>query len=128
MAREQDPIRRKAASTAANFVIEGIVKIDFFDALFRQAINTPCKYCGTILTLNNMNVDHIEPLGSRTTRRQRLPDRPENLQVICRGCNQEKGDLSDEKYRKLLGFLSEDIELYEYVTRKLRQSALTFKR
>ena len=60
--------------------------------LMRRQDNT-CVYCGYRRRATSMDIDHIVPAvkgGSNDT---------SNLQVICRPCNQRKGDQTDEEFR-----------------------------
>ena len=45
-----------------------------------------CAYCGKSIKYENMQVDHIVPMnkGGKTV--------SDNLQILCRFCNGEKGD------------------------------------
>ena len=60
--------------------------------LMRQQNNT-CVYCGTRRTARTLDIDHMIPAvrgGSNS---------PNNLQVICRPCNQRKGMQTDQEFR-----------------------------
>ncbi len=60
--------------------------------LMRRQGNT-CVYCGYRRRAASLDIDHIVPVvkgGSNDTG---------NLQVICRPCNQRKGDQTDEEFR-----------------------------
>jgi 5-methylcytosine-specific restriction endonuclease McrA len=50
-----------------------------------------CEYCGKTTTRDDddplrMTIDHVVPVS------QGGDDRPENLRLACRRCNEEKGD------------------------------------
>jgi 5-methylcytosine-specific restriction endonuclease McrA len=104
--------------------------------LIRDAIGTTCRYCQGILTLENLTIDHIEPYRSSELRRnkaenkehRRFMDRRENLQVICRKCNQIKLDLDHDQYSSLLAFLSGDEQMKDSVIRRLVMSRAPFRR
>ena len=60
--------------------------------LMRRQNNT-CVYCGYRRRAASLDIDHIVPVvkgGSNDTG---------NLQVICRPCNQRKGDQTDQEFR-----------------------------
>ena len=60
--------------------------------LMRRQNNT-CVYCGYRRRAASLDIDHITPAvkgGSNDI---------SNLQVICRPCNQRKGDQTDEEFR-----------------------------
>ena len=129
-AKDNNPIRKKAFTMSSFITFGGKGKLDYFEGFLKQQINTPCGYCDTLLTLENVSLDHIEPFASTQARKnpaiKRQLDRKENLQIICRTCNQTKGTLSHPKYIKLLNFLQSDPEIYNYVMKKLKQSKIMF--
>ena len=60
--------------------------------LMRQQDNT-CVYCGYRRTAASLDIDHIIPVVRRGSNNE------DNLQVICRPCNQRKGLQTDEDFR-----------------------------
>ena len=128
-----DPIIKKAITLSATIVF-GKGKKEFFVNLVKNSLGKHCIYCGTMLLLENMSLDHIIPFGKSSLRMNPLVrkqlDKAENFQIICKKCNYMKGELPDEKYKKLLNFLETDLILKEYIIRKLGQSAVMwgFKR
>ena len=61
--------------------------------LMRRQDNT-CVYCSHRRIARSLDIDHMIPVvdgGSND---------PSNLQVICRPCNQRKGDQTDEEFRE----------------------------
>ena len=125
-ARAKDPIRKKAFTMSSFITFGGKGKLEFFDALLRSKLNTPCRYCGSLLTVDNVSIDHIEPFVTTAARKNPLIkkrlDRSDNLQIICRGCNQMKGNLSHDNFVKLLDFLDKNPGISVYVRKKLSQS------
>lgn len=103
------PIERKAWSMGAN-VLGGPGKRTKMEALLRAALGTPCLYCRTVLTLENVGLDHMTPIGQdlRTNKAEnvdarRVADAWDNLQLICRSCNAVKGDMTHLEFIELLG-------------------------
>lgn len=129
-ARAKDPIRKKAFTMSSFITFGGRGKLDYFDTLLRSKLGTGCSYCGTMLTLENVSLDHIEPFTTSAARKNLLikkqMDRVSNLQIICRSCNQQKGNLSHDKFVKLNKFLDTDPEISAYVRKKLMQSTVMF--
>lgn len=109
-------------------------KLEHFDKWLRDILDTPCKYCKQILTLENVSIDHIEPFGDSKARKnlliKRQMDRIENLQIICRACNAMKGELNDKQFSLLVNFMETNPKIGEYLKKKLGQSQImwTFKR
>ena len=60
--------------------------------LMRRQDNT-CVYCGYRRTAASMDIDHIIPVVRGGSNNE------DNLQVICRPCNQRKGLQTDEEFR-----------------------------
>lgn len=54
-----------------------------------------CAYCNKQVSGKRLHVDHKQPWsrGGKTAY--------ENLQVTCWQCNKEKGDMTDDEYRRL---------------------------
>ena len=51
-----------------------------------------CAYCEELLPFREMEVDHKIPVADGGG------DEFDNLQVTCRSCNEDKGDLTDDEY------------------------------
>ena len=102
--------------------------------LVESAIGKPCPYCGVLLSIQTVSMDHKEPYGATVFRRfkaaheatRRELDRLENLHIVCRQCNSLKGALNDAQFKKLLEFLSEDLVMKEIVLMRLRRAAVVF--
>lgn len=125
-ARAKDPIRKKAFTMSSFITFGGQGKLDYFDQLLRSKLNTPCRYCGDMLTLENVSLDHIAPFTTTAARKnpaiKRQLDKIQNLQIICRKCNQMKGNLDHRNFIKLLTFLDNNPAISVYVRKKLSQS------
>lgn len=59
-----------------------------------------CAYCGKVIVIKDMQVDHIAP--QRRYADKRVADRTENLNPACRRCNHYKRALTLETFRKYL--------------------------
>lgn len=78
-----------------------------------------CAYCGCLIDLKKMTVDHIRPkrtyfMGDRNEIPEYLPDDLRNLNPSCFSCNVRKGTLIIEQFRQ---------ELEQQTTRLKRDSA-----
>lgn len=124
-----DPIVKRAMSISSS-VTFGPGKKEFFVALVRAAINSHCPYCGVMLTLDTMSLDHKIPFGETKWRQNKLLqkalNKPENFQIIDKKCNTIKGNLSHDLFKRLMDFLNknENYVLKEYIYKKLVQSSL----
>ena len=58
-----------------------------------------CSYCGCLLTLKSMQVDHLHPFSRSHFENDLDPNRIENLMPSCRKCNGFKGAFRLEDYR-----------------------------
>jgi 5-methylcytosine-specific restriction endonuclease McrA len=73
-----------------------------------EAIGTKCKYCPTILTLENISLDHIKPLKRKTEKTAKEKATLEdilNTQLICKDCNKLKSDMKEMEYTSFLTWL-----------------------
>lgn len=131
---DYEPVKRKAWSIGAN-IIGGKGKTAWLMELIAAAIGSECIYCKTILNIDNMNLDHIEPIGSSEMRRKKAEnkearmhaDRRSNLRLICRKCNLLKDRLSHKNFVDLLSFLSKDEELKKNVLGRLARSGIVWR-
>ena len=63
-----------------------------------------CAYCGSHISLDEMQVDHIKPLALGGA------DDISNFAPACRMCNYYKSTLTIEKFREQLGLLKGRLE------------------
>lgn len=128
-----DPIAKKAF-TLFNTVSLGKGKKEYALKAVKKSLGKPCRYCKILLTLENMSLDHITPFSETKWRTNKLVkkqlDVVANIQIVCRSCNQLKGNLPHDKFMKLLEFMDTDLEVKAYLLRKLAQSNImwSFKR
>jgi len=79
----------------------------------------PCKYCKTQLTYKNYVCDHIFPLSRGGE------SEAQNLQIICKRCNTQKGPMLEEEYISILGLIDTFTEESKvYVKRKLSKASI----
>lgn len=64
-----------------------------------------CPYCQVINILQDCAVDHKRPLSKGGS------EGLDNLEWICTACNDAKGSILPEDYRKLLRFLEDEIPM-----------------
>ena len=77
-----------------------------------------CPYCRCLLALiSEMSIDHKIPLARGGGHRL------DNLELICKPCNEKKGVMTAEEYRALLAFLDAELPwVKDDVLRRLRMS------
>jgi len=69
-------------------------------AKVERSLGTVCKYCPTILTVENVSLDHAVP-KTRVTEKSRM-NALGNLQCVCKECNQVKGDMTHKEFKAIL--------------------------
>lgn len=89
-----------ARSKKAN--VECEVTTEELRQLMYDNYGTSCKYCGRILDINNLVIDHIIPLSKGGS------SNIENLQVICKTSNSMKGSLDEQNFQLLLEWLDKE--------------------
>ena len=130
-----DGVEKKAIIFGANLLIGGRgskEKRPLLMKMIQGAIGAPCPYCGVVVTLDNISLDHKTPYGDTDARRskkgneeiRRKMDDPSNLQMTCLRCNSMKADMTDQQFRDLLEFLSEypDASLKKHIETRLMRS------
>jgi len=93
-----------------------------------EAVNKPCVYCGEIITLENASLDHKEALSRSKLSREEILQKTNltNLQIICKKCNQLKGNLNDKEYRLLLNFLNKYPSIKEKIFQRFKLGIALF--
>lgn len=122
-----DPIEKKAI-TISSSIRFGKGKKEYFVKLIRKSIESHCRYCGDMMTLETISLDHIVPFGKIKHRANNVIakklDTPGNLQIICKKCNRMKGEIDHERFQKLMDFLETDYVLKEYLVKKLAMGSM----
>ena len=90
------------------------ITLNEIEDLFYDCYGRKCRYCETILRINNMVCDHIVPIVKEGD------SIIENLQLICRSCNSRKGPLDEIDFKGIIEWANtQTLEVKEYVLRKL---------
>ena len=84
-AAKENVLRKK------NKININIYSNDVNKLLYKEA-NGKCALCGREMTLDQVTLDHIIPLAKNG------PDRVDNLQICCNGCNLLKGAALPEDF------------------------------
>ena len=66
-----------------------------------------CCYCNSILTLNNVTLDHIVPYSKKGT------FNATNLTVSCASCNSKRGNIPFFEYCQQFNFTEEKLFKYK---------------
>ena len=112
--KKSSTLRTTLKRRSKEYEVEFNISLSEVRTLLYKAYGKKCRYCNTLLLVNNMACDHIHPLslGGNST--------PENLQMICMRCNTRKGPLTDKEFGKLLKWLSKQKSaLAKYVLKKM---------
>ena len=112
--KKSSTLRTTLKRRSKEYEVEFKISLTEVRELLYKSYGRKCRYCNSVLVVNNMACDHIHPLslGGNST--------PKNLQMICMRCNTRKGPLTDKDFMKLLKWLNrQKEELAKYVLRKL---------
>ena len=112
--KKSSTLRSTLKRRSKEYEVEFNISLTEVRTLLYKSYGRKCRYCNTILLVNNMACDHVHPLslGGNST--------PANLQMICMRCNTRKGPLTDKEFSKILRWLSkQNLALAKYVLRKL---------
>lgn len=71
--------------------------------------NGHCGYCGKVIELKDMQVDHIHPQHDKEAFSGTNINSEDNLMPSCRRCNHYKRGFDLEGFRKLMGTLHERV-------------------
>lgn len=129
---KKTPFKYKARTLTSTITLQK--RGEIVEKMLREAVGKPCDYCKEEITLENASLDHKTPLNKRRTKmtaeEKRAIDVPENLHIVCKSCNQRKGNMNDAQYKKLLAFLDENPELKSLVFQRFAQGTImwNFKR
>lgn len=140
--KKDNPIKYKAMTLISGFNW-GKGGADRMIAMLKQYLQTPCKYCGTVITLDNCSVDHKLPYavankvnrtGSKLVKAKYTPEEEkylksaDNLHIICFSCNKIKSNMTDEQFVRLLKFLDTDSALKTMILARLKRSNVIWGR
>lgn len=92
-------VRASLVTRSKKYEVECKATIEDLRELIYEAYGTPCKYCGRLMTIRNLVMDHTIPISKGGTSNK------ENLQIICKPCNTMKGSLEQENFDILLKWL-----------------------
>lgn len=81
-----------------------------------------CEYCGLAISIEDYSADHIIP------RSKGGADSIKNIHLIDKGCNQMKGNLTDEEFKVLMKFLLAHPSIYHNVRTRLKMAGFAFHR
>jgi len=135
--KEDDPIMGKAITISGTIRLKN--KKSIMREMITNALGKPCKYCGTIITLDNCSLDHKIPrLHSKVFNRGRGKmtytyeeirelDKKENLQIICKDCNRLKSDFNDKQFGILLKFMKDNPTIGKMLKNRLNRGVLAYK-
>ncbi len=73
--------------------------IDELIELLKVYFGKGCRYCGEIITIKNISLDHVVAIVNKGE------SKIDNVQFICLACNKRKSVISDEGFSKLMMFL-----------------------
>lgn len=132
--------RDKAKKLTSNLHL-GSGATDFVEGLISEAVDSPCKYCGEIITIENMRVDHIVPLlrsmiPKKNKKQKKVYTKEElaalysrsNVQIICKECNIIKGSFSEEDFVWLMDVLSKREHVKKEVFKRMKAGSCVFRR
>lgn len=71
--------------------------------IIHQKYDGHCAYCGKVITIKEMQIDHVEPKANGGT------DDIDNLNPACKECNNYKGSANIEEWRYFLDQLFTNI-------------------
>ena len=80
-----------------------------------------CRYCGEVLTPQNIGLDHIVPLKRGGTSEMTNLD-----PGCCKRCNRRKGELTSYEYSSLLKFLEDKPIMKAIVIKRLSAAGFMF--
>jgi 5-methylcytosine-specific restriction endonuclease McrA len=99
MMRRTNSWKNSLVSRSKKHNVECFVTVEELRQLLYDYYGTNCKYCGRVLTINNIVIDHITPLSKGGS------SNLDNLQIICKTSNSMKGSLTENNFILLLEWL-----------------------
>jgi 5-methylcytosine-specific restriction endonuclease McrA len=136
--RISDPIGALAYRLSGSLRM-GKGKAQAMRKLLTEAMGKLCEYCEiTTITIENASVDHKTPRSFQKvwdfrTRKMVYTkdeiielDRPSNLHIVCRDCNQLKSDLTHEQFIVFMAFLKVNPEIEVNLRKRLKAAKMIF--
>lgn len=99
MLKRADSWKGSLVSRSKKHNVECNITLTELRQLLFDAYGTECKYCGRILNINTLVLDHTIPISKNGA------SNLGNLQVICKKSNSMKGSLEEEGFNLLLEWL-----------------------
>ena len=114
------PLERKARSLQTSWGKLGHkYSLDYLRELL-ISINDCCVYCGKVLEIFNVSIDHKHPRSRGGTNKK------SNLVYCHLGCNKAKGDLTELEYLGLKDYC-EKVGIWTSIFRRLRASGFMYR-
>jgi len=105
-------LRQAFKKLGHSFTLEEVINI------MNQA--SICEYCHKLIEPLDYSIDHKTPLNKGGT------NDIGNLHLTCIKCNKVKGDLTDEQFKDLMGYLADKPEVYDNLYKRLRMANFKF--
>jgi len=119
--KRDHPAKWKAQSLKSSLKSRGPIEVDSKKVEALIASQPICVYCGNKIEVKTASFDHILPL-SRGGKHEWA-----NLQLIDFTCNLMKGNLMDEEFKELMGFLRKRPSVYEVLKTRLKAAGFMYR-
>lgn len=137
--KEENPMKSMAFRLFSSIRL-GKSKLIISERMLRDAIGKPCPYCQLEITNTNASVDHKTPrTGSKVFNRQKRTmtysykqitelDKEENLHIVCRECNQLKGDMEHGQFIRLMEWFKTNKDIEIIIRKRLGFNKILFSK
>jgi len=105
-------LRQAFKKLGHSFTLEEVINI--------MNLASICEYCHKLIEPLDYSIDHKTPLNKGGT------NDIGNLHLTCIKCNKVKGDLTDEQFKDLMGYLADKPEVYDNLYKRLRMANFKF--